>query len=732
MSENTTQSEVTTFGESVTFPLTEKQYNDLSCIKAGIIPDEANPGKTRYVGKKDASVHFGYDQPSTEAPLEELFDPSVQMHPNFDPTKPLAEQSVDMVRLAVYAATCACGARTCTQQADMGCELSRDPEAMHIIDRAITLKQTEVGGEKRYSLELQLRSTANKPDSVEYAYNVFTKNSRFLITANMCAETAACVIGCTFHKPDMSVPAALRSLIAAADRQGVFESTFEALLKMLARMVGLERESFKKIEPSKPESVAVIGGGPGGGQAVIKVAEMGYHAHLFDMQDGFGGAANTAITGDKHPIADFRIYGEYMKNVGVNTHYRTKVGTSLTPEQAAAGITLISADEILRRYDAVILNPGIYDRHHSRKLDGVAGEEGRGVITAEYFLLQTETYMQTYGEIQKAALLEERAKGAEFNETEFRRSHMQQYFAQNPFVLRVADESYTLDELADMEIFVTGVGDTGHDVVRRLMQFLSLGDPQKFDTIIHWMARKLDSDNARPWGDNNLWYPNEQKPTVHMMRKLQEDGKPITDEYLTFIAGLERDGQGNLTDITLGTRVITNPTAAKINPDIVEYKTGPERSANLSATGKKPLVIAATGFDVRRFASSELGQAFGVVNNAEGFPGQNFHSHYNTEYGCLVLLGGNVCLGSQDTVEKKDLVVNVMAASTVAADHANRFLEAARGQDPEQRAAIAEVNSANILTSEDVFSPHMDSGFDLAKIARGRKVGGCGCAVAKA
>ena len=710
-----TKKEVTTFGDVLTVPLTEKQFRDLTAIQNGLSPSGDN------IGKKMASVILGYDHTSAEATVDEMFWPDVHMHPSFDSTKNLADQNLDMARLVAYATTCACAARTCCQSNGMGCSLSRDPEAMLIFANAVKLEKV-VADKTHYTLTIQLRSTDKNPQSVERAYKLFTRNSPILVTGDMCAETAACVNSCTFSRPDVSLASAAKAWRAAHHRrEGVLESGFETLLKMLARMTGIEKESFVPVEVTKPETIAIIGAGPGGVSAAITAAKKGYQVHLYDMQSGFGGAARSVIPQDKFSAEDLEVYGAGIENMGIITHYNTKIGTSLTEAEVAAGIALVTPEQLQKEHDVVIANPGIYNHHHSRRLGGIEGEDGRGVIGAEQLLAQTEKYMSEYLNVQALALATEYTKGDQtFDEVAFKHDHLRTYFAEHPFTLKVADEIYSLEELSQMEIFLVGVQDTGHDIARRLMQLFTLGDKDKFNTTIHWMARKPEGDTPREWGDEDPYYPMEEKPTVKMMRELQQRGAPIKDEYLVFIDQLHRDQQGNLLDITLGTKEIANPIVAGINPASAKFANGDKKSATLVERGKKPLVIAATGYETNKFVTSELGQALNIQANAKGQPGNNFHSHYNAKQDSLILLGGNVALPSQQTIDSKDLVVEVLAAGVLAATHADNYLNAARGKQLDEKPAIAEANAENVLKSAEVFGRREEE-FTLANIIRNKQ-----------
>ena len=206
-----------------------------------------------------------------------------------------------MTRLVVYASTCACLARTCSQTEDAGCPIARDPQAMTIFSNAVKLRKEGDEGKEKYFLEIQLRSTEEKPDSVEKAARLFFRNSNFTETGHMCGSSAKCYSSCTYRdNTSIDVDSVLQ--LGAQEREGVVMQLFESQLKQLVRMLGMEEELFKRVDqdnPPKEGKVAVIGGGPGGRQTMVELVRRGYEVTLFDNQPFLSGAMGDLVPPDK-------------------------------------------------------------------------------------------------------------------------------------------------------------------------------------------------------------------------------------------------------------------------------------------------------------------------------------------------------------------------------------------------------------------------------------------------
>jgi len=138
-------------------------------------------------------------------------------------------------------------------------------------------------------------------------------------------------------------------------------------------MVDQEGEKWEPqiLEDEKEQSIAVVGGGPSGLTAALRLAQKGYQVTIFEAESVLGGWMTLGIPDYRLPkdalnkeissITD-------MKNVDVKTS--TKIGKD------------VSLDKLKDEYDAVILAVGAMK---SRKL-GIPGEESEGVVHGTDFL----------------------------------------------------------------------------------------------------------------------------------------------------------------------------------------------------------------------------------------------------------------------------------------------------------------------------------------------------------
>jgi NADPH-dependent glutamate synthase beta subunit-like oxidoreductase len=133
------------------------------------------------------------------------------------------------------------------------------------------------------------------------------------------------------------------------------------------------RESLplKKLsEETKPQKVAVVGGGPGGLSCAYQLARRGYGVKVFEATDKAGGMLRWGIPGYRLPeeILD----GEIQKilDLGVEIEYGVKVGKD------------VSLDQLKADYDAIFVALGAQQGISL----GVEGEDAPNVFSGVDFL----------------------------------------------------------------------------------------------------------------------------------------------------------------------------------------------------------------------------------------------------------------------------------------------------------------------------------------------------------
>ncbi|MFJ7952492.1 NAD(P)-dependent oxidoreductase [Lysinibacillus sp. NPDC096418] len=132
-------------------------------------------------------------------------------------------------------------------------------------------------------------------------------------------------------------------------------------------------ELFKQGQ-SNGLKIAIVGSGPAGLSAARELSRFGYSVTIFEAEAKAGGLGNYGIVSFRLPnnVVDWEI--EQVIKLGVDIKTNTRVGVD------------ISADDILARYDSVILAVGM----GSVPKLGIEGEDLAGVHDAIEFVKQTK------------------------------------------------------------------------------------------------------------------------------------------------------------------------------------------------------------------------------------------------------------------------------------------------------------------------------------------------------
>lgn len=158
----------------------------------------------------------------------------------------------------------------------------------------------------------------------------------------------------------------------ACRREMVEEPISIAFLKAFAADKVLESGDVYKIpvEPDTGKRVAVIGGGPAGLTAAVKLREYGHSVTIFDQQPKMGGMLRYGIPQYRLPkeVLDAEI--KIIEDSGVVMKNNVKLGRD------------IQFEDIKKEYDAVLLAIGAWSSVPMR----VTGEDLDGVIGGIYFL----------------------------------------------------------------------------------------------------------------------------------------------------------------------------------------------------------------------------------------------------------------------------------------------------------------------------------------------------------
>ncbi|MBQ9007055.1 MAG: FAD-dependent oxidoreductase [Atopobiaceae bacterium] len=137
----------------------------------------------------------------------------------------------------------------------------------------------------------------------------------------------------------------------------------------------LERVRFEKPEPCGKRA-AVIGGGPAGIVAAMRLAQMGVAVTIFDQNPRLGGVMRYGIPEYRLPKRVLDRYQEILEALGVRIRHNTAIGSSLTiPDLFRDG------------YDSVFVGTGTW---RAQTL-GVSGEAGGNVLFGLDYLMSPET-----------------------------------------------------------------------------------------------------------------------------------------------------------------------------------------------------------------------------------------------------------------------------------------------------------------------------------------------------
>ena len=137
----------------------------------------------------------------------------------------------------------------------------------------------------------------------------------------------------------------------------------------------LERVRFEKPEPTGKRA-AVIGGGPAGIVAAMRLAQMGVAVTIFDQNPKIGGVMRYGIPAFRLPKDVLDRYEQILDALGVRIRHNTAIGESLT-----------IADLFRDGYDSVFVGTGTW---RAQTL-GMSGEAGGNVLFGLDYLMSPET-----------------------------------------------------------------------------------------------------------------------------------------------------------------------------------------------------------------------------------------------------------------------------------------------------------------------------------------------------
>jgi glutamate synthase (NADPH/NADH) small chain len=189
---------------------------------------------------------------------------------------------------------------------------------------------------------------------LEEAYEVSSATNNFPeICGRICPQDRLCEGNCVIEKGFDSVT------IGAVERY-ITDTAFE-------------RGWVRAVQPQAevPQSVGIVGAGPGGLAATEELRRRGYQVHVYDRHDRVGGLLIYGIPGfklEKHIVTR---RWKLLEEGGIKFHLNTEVGRDVT------------FAELRARHDAVLVATGVYE---ARDIGG-PGAGLPGIVPALEYLI---------------------------------------------------------------------------------------------------------------------------------------------------------------------------------------------------------------------------------------------------------------------------------------------------------------------------------------------------------
>ncbi len=138
----------------------------------------------------------------------------------------------------------------------------------------------------------------------------------------------------------------------------------------------LDRLIVEKAPPTG-KTVAVIGGGPGGITAAVKLAQMGHEVTIFEAQSLIGGMLQFGIPEFRLPKSILRRYAIKLRKMGIHLRLHTAIGDALT-------ISDLQRDG----YQAIMIASGLW----RAKPLGIPGESLPNVCFGIHYLASPDSF----------------------------------------------------------------------------------------------------------------------------------------------------------------------------------------------------------------------------------------------------------------------------------------------------------------------------------------------------
>ena len=143
---------------------------------------------------------------------------------------------------------------------------------------------------------------------------------------------------------------------------------------------------------------------------------------------------------------------------------------------------------------------------------------------------------------------------------------------------------------------------------------------------------------------------------------------------------------------------------------------------------KKPLVIVATGYDLRK--PHPLLTSLGVEPNDDRiypsgleYPSKNCHMRYDEETQTAVFASGNMAQDWEtEGMAQRDEVVDSIARGVRAAAHIDNYLQRAAGQDAADQQAAFDFGVKTQLTDKDLFGARSGTMVELLRCKVGSQI----------